>query len=472
MGRLCIGWAIIALLLAQAACGSLLNETARINDLVNGKNSGGAGKVPGSSKVLTSFSFDQAVTGLSTTYSGTFSGNNITVRLPYGLGLTALKPSFTSTGAAVQVAGVAQTSGVTVNNFSSAVIYTVVAEDGSTQAYNVTVFQISGLQDTGQVTCFGMGVTLGACNDNTFPNQDADFNNWPNARAVQTQTTNPGYPADDINRDPLNGIVWKTCSQGASGASCVTGSPGSQTQAAASSACLGLNSGAGYAGMQGWRLPTAIELMQIQHYLTSGVYFDPTIFPTAPAFSHWSSTILTSTGNGIQIFGNYSAVATGTANRVKCVAGGAYPAPSYVDQGDGTILDQRTSLVWQKCANGQTNDATCSGTVAAVTWSQALIACKSLNLAGRTWRLPNMMEAFALINPGAPVAPFIDATRFPNFPPAGTPTPRMWVSTTLPSNSTYAYVIDYATVSSATVDAKNASLTGANRYYGRCVSGP
>lgn len=469
MCRLAASGFFVWLLAGFTACGSLLTETARINDLANGKNTGNTAS---SDKVLTSLYFDQAVTGLSTTYNGTFSGNNITVRLPYGLGLTALKPGFSTTGKAVMVGAVQQVSGVTANNFSGTVVYTVVAADGTTQNYNVSIFQISGLQDTGQVACFGMGVPLGACNDNTFPNQDADFTNWPNARTVQTQTTNPGYPADDINRDPLNGIVWKTCAQGASGSSCATGSPGSQTQAAASSACLGLNSGAGYAGLQGWRLPTAIELMQLQQFLTGGVYFDPAVFPAAPGFNHWSSTVLT-TGNGIQILGNYSAVSTGTANRVKCVSGGAYPAPSFVNQGDGTILDERTGLVWQKCAAGQTNDATCSGgPVTAVTWSQALIACKSLSLGGRTWRVPNMMEAFALVNPGAAAAPFIDSVRFPNFPPAGTPTPRMWTSTTLPSNSTYAYVIDYATVSSATIDAKNASLTGANRYYGRCVSGP
>lgn len=466
-----LGSLTLFLLPVLLSCGSLIDNTARIEKRA-AEASGNNKPVLSSNKSLTSFFFDQAVTSLSSTYNGTFTSNNISVRLPYGLGLTALKPSFTTTGVAVLVAGVNQTSGVTLTNFSSPVTYTVVAEDGTTQDYTVTIFQISSLQDSGQATCYGMGTVLGACNDVTYPNQDADFNMWPNARAVMGTTTNPSYPADFINRDPLNGIVWKTCSQGASGSTCLSGVPGSQTQVAGATACAGLNSAPGYAGIQTWRLPSAIELMQLQHFVSNGVYYDPAIFPNAPAFTHWSSTVLASTGNAVQIFGNFSTASTGTANRIRCVAGGTHPAGIWQDQGNGTILGQRTGLVWQKCGVGQTNDATCTGTVSALSWSQALQACKNLTLASRSWRLPNMMEAFSLLDFSANTGPLIHTASFPNFPPTGTPTPRMWTSTTLVSNTSYAYVIDYAAGTSGTIDAKSASLTGANLYYARCVSGP
>ena len=44
---------------------------------------------------------------------------------------------------------------------------------------------------------------------------------------------------------------------------------------------------------------------------------------------------------------------------------------SYVDNGDGTITDNLTGLIWQKCSNGQNNDSSCSGTATAPDWASA-----------------------------------------------------------------------------------------------------
>jgi len=66
----------LLVLMAHAACGSLLNETARINEVATEKNNGGKQKSLSSAKTLTAFYFDQAVTGFSTTYNGTFNAKN------------------------------------------------------------------------------------------------------------------------------------------------------------------------------------------------------------------------------------------------------------------------------------------------------------------------------------------------------------------------------------------------------------
>jgi len=44
---------------------------------------------------------------------------------------------------------------------------------------------------------------------------------------------------------------------------------------------------------------------------------------------------------------------------------------SYTDNGNGTVTDNNTGLVWQKCTVGQSNDATCSGTDVQYNWYQA-----------------------------------------------------------------------------------------------------
>ena len=64
---------------------------------------------------------------------GTVGANTISLTVPFGSGLTSLTPTITITGASVSPAsGVAQ-------DFTSPVVYTVTAADGSTKTYTVTV---------------------------------------------------------------------------------------------------------------------------------------------------------------------------------------------------------------------------------------------------------------------------------------------------------------------------------------------
>ena len=65
--------------------------------------------------------------------------HTIAVTMPCGTNVTALVPSFTATGVSVKVGSTVQVSETTPNNFTSPVIYTVFAADGSTQDYTATV---------------------------------------------------------------------------------------------------------------------------------------------------------------------------------------------------------------------------------------------------------------------------------------------------------------------------------------------
>lgn len=89
-----------------------------------------------SSKQILSFSFEEfkpAVEGAIDEEKGT-----ITLTVPYGTDLKSIRAAFTcSEGAEIRVESELQFSGKTQNDFSGEVIYTVIAEDGSSRSYTV-----------------------------------------------------------------------------------------------------------------------------------------------------------------------------------------------------------------------------------------------------------------------------------------------------------------------------------------------
>jgi hypothetical protein len=88
-------------------------------------------------KAITAFSFANPAAVTVTINETT---HTIALTVPYGTAVTSLVSTFTaSAGASVKVGTTAQTSGTTANDFTSAVTYTVTAEDNSTQDYAVTV---------------------------------------------------------------------------------------------------------------------------------------------------------------------------------------------------------------------------------------------------------------------------------------------------------------------------------------------
>ena len=98
----------------------------------------------------------------------------------------------------------------------------------------------------------------------------------------------------------------------------------------------------------------------------------------------------------------------------KVQAGMPWPSPRFTDNGDGTVTDNLTSMVWAKDANlmktrdpGFDNDLTFSWVSStagdgAVMWQHALDYIKKLNtenyLGYNDWRLPNINELNSLID--------------------------------------------------------------------------
>ena len=74
--------------------------------------------------LLACSSFLSATTpGLSADVTATIIGTSIAATMPYGTNIAALKATFSTTGLTLSVGGITQASGVTANNFTSAVNY-------------------------------------------------------------------------------------------------------------------------------------------------------------------------------------------------------------------------------------------------------------------------------------------------------------------------------------------------------------
>ena len=71
---------------------------------------------------------------------GAIGANDVVIHLPFGTNVTSLPLNFSvATGNTLVVGSTPQVSGVTLNNFTSPVTYTVIAPDGTSKSYTVTV---------------------------------------------------------------------------------------------------------------------------------------------------------------------------------------------------------------------------------------------------------------------------------------------------------------------------------------------
>jgi hypothetical protein len=138
------------------------------------------------------------------------------------------------------------------------------------------------------------------------------------------------------------------------------------------------------------------------------------------------------------------------------------PQLSYIDNGDGTVTDKYTGLMWKKCSEPDTT-ADCSGMPNVYTWADAISQCENLTYAGYSdWRLPNMKELFSLIKYEGSSGPYIDTTYFPN-----TVNSYYWTSTTFAPTPTSAMAVSFS------VGFVSGNLKAAGNMYVRCVrAGP
>ncbi|VAW64981.1 hypothetical protein MNBD_GAMMA11-135 [hydrothermal vent metagenome] len=133
------------------------------------------------------------------------------------------------------------------------------------------------------------------------------------------------------------------------------------------------------------------------------------------------------------------------------------PDNLYTNNGDGTVSDNNTGLMWQACPLGLSGTGCATGTLQIETWQSTLATARTDTTGGYTdWRLPNKNELMSLID-FACFSPAINNGVFPATtlipPPAGD---FYWTSTPV-LGSTSVNTLIWA------IDFDNGSTTGASK---------
>ena len=226
-----------------------------------------------------------------------------------------------------------------------------------------------------------------------------------------------------ITTDTITGLMWQR------------GDGGEMTVENATKYCDTLTLG----GFTDWRLPTAHEAFSILNLQFPKPALDTKFFTKTAAEYWWTSNKqyndatkiwVTNAGGGI---GNHLKTETKSAGGTKLIHVRAVrdvKTPTvitahFTDNGDGTITDNLTNLVWQKTPNST-----------ALNWEDALKYAENLTFANASdWRLPNIKELQSL-NEESIGNPSVSATYFPTIG-----VKKYWSSTSLPNQTSKAWYL-------------------------------
>jgi Protein of unknown function (DUF1566) len=189
-----------------------------------------------------------------------------------------------------------------------------------------------------------------------------------------------------------------------------------------------------FGGFSDWRMPTPKELTTIVDRSLINPAVTAAWFPNTMLNYYWSSTdSADGSGNAwtvVFLDGTVDVLSGNktSAQAVRAVRGGqSRPFAHLIINGDGTVSDTATGLMWQQ------------GTVSGKNWEAALSYAEGLDLAGFSdWRLPYITELQTIVD-FSRYNPAIDTTFFP-----GTVSSLYWSSTTYAYYSGYAWYVYFS----------------------------
>ena len=190
-------------------------------------------------------------------------------------------------------------------------------------------------------------------------------------------------------------------------------------------------------GFSDWRLPSPMESFSILNHQNNNPAMNTAFFTASLAEYWWTNTHqagdttkvwCTNAGGGIGNHPKSETISAGGIKKfhVRAVRNISIPttiANHFTDNGNGTITDNLTQLIWQKNPNTTVQ-----------TWENALAYAENISLGTATdWRLPNIKELQSLneesvTNPSVNVV-FFSTIGVHNY----------WSSTSLPNQTTKAW---------------------------------
>ncbi len=259
--------------------------------------------------------------------------------------------------------------------------------------------------DTGQTKCYDGSVEISCPSlGESFYGQDAQYQgltrSYTKLGLGGAELPDDALHIDEggpwiMTRDNVTGLVWELKTS-ANRNDKYTWSDAQNVFAAA------LNN-SNFGGFNDWRVPTVKELISLVDASTYEPALDKDRFPKT-GFSvnlsgfmseYWTSTsdAADTTKYGWTINFNIGRTSSSfyktNSYYVRAVRGGkAASFASLIDNGDGTVTDPNTGLMWQK-----------SPPTTRYYWNQALSYTENMTLAGHTdWRLPNRNELLSLVD--------------------------------------------------------------------------
>lgn len=220
------------------------------------------------------------------------------------------------------------------------------------------------LPDTGQSVCYNSYGNAIICREKDDPSaQDGSY---------KINTPSFTENGDGTVKDNNTGLSWQKEDDGVA-----------KTWEETINYCESLNLGE----ISDWRLPAKMELLSIVDYGRSEPAIYPEAFPNTQPSPYWSSS-----GYGTEAIavdfrnGVITASAKTTMGNVRCVHGIALQSDHIVDNGDDTVTDISTGLMWMKYE--------LMYPVYKMDWGYALSLCEGTTVERYSdWRLPNIKEA-------------------------------------------------------------------------------
>ncbi|ETR71354.1 MAG: hypothetical protein OMM_02547 [Candidatus Magnetoglobus multicellularis str. Araruama] len=272
----------------------------------------------------------------------------------------------------------------------------------------------SGIPDTGQTQCYDNEKEIPCPNPGeNFYGQDASYNiNSQSFTKLDAQGNELPDSANEwtIVRDNITGLIWEVKTDDGS----IHDKDNTYEWHDIETVFIKTLNDQQFAGVSDWRMPTIKELDSIADYGKYNPAIDSRFFPSTKFEDeslYWSST---SWAGYIAVnawaysfrYGGLDIENKDLSHYVRAVRGGQQAIfPECVDNGDSTVTDLNTGLMWQQATNSEMN------------WENAIKYCENLSLADFSdWRLPSRKELRSIVNYNK-YSPSIDTVFFPETMP-------------------------------------------------------